>query len=127
MKRWNTTPLALLIAPFAVASSPLAAQTTDPSPALTMEQSGAVKCSAAFAIVSYRQVNGDEQAIQYGQIDERGREFFVRTLAKLSDETGMDRDAVAEIVTDEAQKLLDEDQIDNVMPACLLMLEASGI
>jgi hypothetical protein len=48
-------------------------------------------------------------------------------MAKLMDDTGLSRDEVSQLASDEAQRLLDEDQVDAVMPACLLMLEASGV
>ena len=43
------------------------------------------------------------------------------------DDTGLDREGVSQLASAEAQRLLDEEQVDQVMPACLLMLEASGV
>lgn len=117
----------------ALGLAPLAAQATAPvapparAPRLSQENSALLRCSAAFALVSYGQANGDEAARKWPAIDPRGREFFVRTLAKLMDDTGMDRDQVSALASAEAQRLLDEKQVDAVMPACLLMLETSGV
>lgn len=86
-----------------------------------------LRCSAAFALVSYGQSNGNEAALAWPQLDPRGQEFFVRSMAKLMDDTGLDRDQVSALASAEAQRLLDEDQVDAVMPSCLAMLEGSGL
>ena len=86
-----------------------------------------LRCSAAFALVSYGQANGEEAANAWPVIDPRGREFFVRALAKIIDDTGMTREQVSQMAEAEAQRLIDESLLDSVMPGCLLMLEASGV
>lgn len=101
--------------------------TTPPAAQLSQENKALVRCSAAFALVSFGQENGNADVQKWPAIDPRGREFFVRALAQVMDDTGMERDAVAGIVQAEAQRLLDEAQVDAVMPACLTMLEASGV
>ena len=101
-------------------SRPLAAK-------MTQEQAAMLRCSAAFALVSYGQANGDEAARTWPVIDPRGREFFVRSLAKIIDDTGLTRDQVSQLAEAEAQRLIDENQLDSVMPGCLLMLDASGV
>jgi len=112
----------------------LAAQATAPVPPatppatpLSQENQALVRCSAAFALVSFGQESGNADAQKWPAIDPRGRELFVRALAQVMDETGLQRDAVAGLVQAEAQRLLDEEQVDAVMPACLTMLEASGV
>lgn len=112
----------------------LAAQATAPVPPatppatpLSQENQALVRCSAAFALVSFGQESGNADAQKWPAIDPRGREFFVRALAQVMDETGLQRHAVAGLVQAEAQRLLDEEQVDAVMPACLTMLEASGV
>ena len=57
----------------------------------------------------------------------RAREFFVRSLAKIIDDTGMTREQVSQMAKAEAQRLIDNNLLDNVMPGCLLMLDASGV
>ena len=94
---------------------------------LSQENAALLRCSAAFALVSYGQANGDEAAKQWPEVDPRGREFFVRALAKIIDDTGMDRDQVSQLAEAEAQRLIDENLLDSVMPGCLLMLNASGV
>ncbi|RGP39695.1 hypothetical protein BPTFM16_02652 [Altererythrobacter insulae] len=86
-----------------------------------------LRCSAAFALVSFGQANQNEAAMAWPAIDPRGREFFVRSLAKIMDATGLSRDQVAELTQAEAQRLIDNDTLEDVMPGCLLMLDASGV
>lgn len=112
------------LAPLATQPAPPAAP--PPPPQLSPQNTALMRCSAAFALVSYAQANGDAEANKWPAIDPRGREFFVRALARVMDETGLGREAVAGMVEGEARSLLDQGQVDQVMPACLLMLEASG-
>ena len=50
---------------------------------LDTAQRGAIRCSAAFAIVAERQRQGDADALESPPLGERGREFFVRVGARL--------------------------------------------
>jgi hypothetical protein len=94
------------------------------APQLTPENRAALRCSAAFAIVTNRP--GSDGAVQ-AELRERGREFFVVTLAGLMDEHDLDRTAIEREVRTEAQKLSQSGEVDAIMPACLLMLRAAGI
>lgn len=96
-------------------------------PALSQENRALLRCSAAFALVSRRQANGDAAAQRWPALEVRGREFFVRSLAQLMDQTGLDRDGIAWLAAFEAKALADSGETDKVMPSCLLMLEASGV
>lgn len=115
---------ALAFAPFSLQTAPVAPA---PQVQLTQENAALLRCSAAFALVSFGQANGNEASMRWPALDPRGQEFFVRSMAKLMDDTGLSRDEVSQLASAEAQRLLDEDQVDAVMPACLLMLEASGV
>ena len=58
----------------------------------------------------------------------RGQEFFVRATARLMDDLGADRETIMALVKRESADLLDTPgRIDEVMPACLMMLDASGL
>ncbi len=94
---------------------------------LSQENKAAIRCSAAFAMVAHGQSTGNEAAQKWPDLGERGREFFVVALAQLMEETGLDRAGVSSLVSREAQRLWDNNEVDKVMPACLLMLEASGV
>ena len=115
---------ALIFAPISVQAVPSAPA---PQIELSLENAALLRCSAAFALVSFGQESGNEAALKWPQLDPRGQEFFVRSLAKVMDDTGLTRDEVSQLASAEAQRLLDEDQIDAVMPGCLLMLDASGV
>lgn len=99
--------------------------------ALSLENRTALRCSAAFAIVADGQARGKQDALAYPALDTRGREFFVRASARAMDDTGLDRAAVAAALQTEARALWAKGgiggEIDQIMPACLLLLEASGI
>ena len=101
-----------------------AADALSPLPA---DQQGAIRCSAAFALVAERQRQGDEAALVYPPVGERGGEFFVRTGARLMDETGMTRDAVEARLRTQAGVILAEGSLDEIMPACLMLLDAAGL
>lgn len=100
----------------------LAAQLATPAlPQLNAMQQGALTCSAALALDAARGSSDAQEAA-------RGREFFVRTLARIMDETGADRDAVTALVEAEARRLTGEpDALTAIMPVCRTMLETSGI
>ena len=119
----------LLMAPLAVLMlSPAAqAQETAETPQLTAQQSATLRCSAAFAIVAQGQGEGVEAALAYPPMNKRGREFFVRSTARLMDELSLDRTALQELAAKEARDLQNEGAVDEVMPACLMMLDASGL
>jgi hypothetical protein len=93
---------------------------------ITQEDRAALRCSAAFAIVGARTGQADSEK-QWPQISERGREFFVVALAGIMDERGLDRAMIEREVRSEAAKLVQSGEVDKVMPACLLMLQAAGL
>lgn len=94
---------------------------------LSQESKAVLRCSAAFALVSYGQANGNKDASGWPDVSIRGREFFVRSMAQMMDETGLNRDSIADLVGKEAQRLSDNGEVQKVMPACLVMLDASGV
>lgn len=111
-------------------SAALAAQAApapDPGPQLSIEQRTGLRCAAAFALVAQAQARGDAEALSLPPLATRGREFFVRFSAQLMDDTGMTRDAVAGLLAAEAQALGVGGDVRQVMPACILLLDASGI
>ncbi|NQX94006.1 MAG: hypothetical protein HRT64_03625 [Erythrobacter sp.] len=107
-------------------SSPAPARpaTASATSKLTAENRAALRCSAAFAIVTQRT---GQAAGEGAELRARGREFFVVTLAELMDEHKLDRAAIEREVRAEAQKLSQSGEADQIMPACLLMLQAAGL
>lgn len=114
---------ALALIPLASAASAQQA----PTPNLTIEQRTALRCSVAFALVAEGQAHGDAAMGAYPALRERGREFFVRTSARIMDETGLSRDAVAGLLGAEVESLREEEALEQVMPPCMLLLDASGL
>lgn len=118
-----------LIASVSLASAQAASPSSAPdAPAptakLTAEDKAALRCSAALAIVTQR--SGQDGTLQ-SELRERGREFFVITLASLMDKHKLDRAAIENEVRAEAQDLNRSGEADTIMPACLLMLQAAGL
>jgi len=105
----------------------MAASTPATTPELSPANHTALRCSAAFALVSFGQEAGDPEATKYPPMEPRGREYFIRVLAKVMDEAGLDPDGVAALAEKEAKLLLDKQEIDAVMPQCLMLLDQSGI
>lgn len=61
---------------------------------VTLDQEAALRCSAVFAIVSAEQAHKDPVAASLPPLGNRGREYFVRTTARLMDESGATREHV---------------------------------
>lgn len=83
-----------LVFVLAILLLPALAQPAPALPSLSLEQETAVRCGAAFAIVSSEQARGSGLAAKWPALGTRGREFFVRTGARLMDETGATRPQV---------------------------------
>ncbi|GGD64330.1 hypothetical protein GRI62_12055 [Erythrobacter arachoides] len=111
--------LALVAVPAA-----LSAAGQDAPPALSLEQRMLVRCSAAFAITAHGQETGDAAVQSYPDLRQRGREFFVRASARVMEEAGLDRAAVAAALSAEARDIRTRGTLAQVMPACLPLLPA---
>jgi hypothetical protein len=111
----------LLAAALAVQGAP-----TEPTP-INQEQRALLRCAAAFAVVAGNQAKGEASAQRWPELGTRGREFFVRAMAQLMDQTGLDRAGISAAVSTEARAMAASGEVDQVMPACLTMLEASGV
>lgn len=115
--------LALLASLFA---APLFAQAPAPEPQpLNLGQSAALKCSAAFARGAALQARGEGS--EWPPLAVRGREFFVRSSARIIDETGRSRDLVALELARESQALAAPGALAAAMGPCLLLLDAAGL
>jgi hypothetical protein len=115
-------PLALLVA--VPAAAQVAPEQGPPGP-LSLQQSTALKCSAAFALGAAMQARGEGS--EWPRLAARGREFFVRVSAQVMDETGRDHDQVAAELTAQAKSLGESGALAAAMPPCLLLLDASGL
>lgn len=113
----------------ALLTSGVAAQEPAPAepPRLSLEQRMLLRCAASFALVANRQQAGEQWALAYPPLDERGRAFFVRSGARVMDEAALDTAALDRILAGEAQDIVANDQIPALMPICLDLLEQSGL
>ncbi len=105
----------------------MATQAPASAPELAPASQTALRCSAAFALVSFGQEVGDAEATKWPSMEPRGREYFIRVMAKIMDETGLDRESVATMAEKQAKLLLDNQEIEAIMPQCLILLDQSGI
>lgn len=110
-----------------ILAAALALQPAAIPPELSQQDRALLRCAAAFAVVSNRQANGDPGAQKWPVLGTRGREFFVRAMAQLMDTGGFDREVIAGLVSNEAKEMVAKGEVDQVMPTCLSMLEASGL
>ncbi len=111
---------------------PAAAQSPATAPKLTLAQETSLRCSAAFGLIAYDQKRGAPGADAFPPLETRGREFFVRTTARLMDETGASRETVQALLkvrVDELQKGAGESAnpgefVGRTVRACLPLLDA---
>lgn len=118
--------LALLSAAILSCAAPLAAQEAAPV-RLSLEQRMLLRCSAAFALVAAGQDIANAEALQYPPLQDRGKEFFVRASARVMDEAGISFDQLEDQMAQEAQDIWDNGDLPRVMPACLQLLDQSGL
>lgn len=110
-----------------LAALTLAAQSTTAPAPLSIEQQSALRCSVAVAMAAEQQRAGQARGKDWPDLTTRGREFFVRSLAKLMDEAKLTRPMLTAHVQRETEQLKEPARLEAVMPACLLLLEASGL
>ncbi|KPL69352.1 hypothetical protein SZ64_15295 [Erythrobacter sp. SG61-1L] len=130
-------PILLAGALALTASSALAQTGNGPAAAqqLDLEQKTSLRCSAAFAIIASEQARGVKSALAYPPLGERGKEFFVRTSARLMGDLKLSREQVQALYMDEVGRLQNESMkakdpqkaVSGIMQPCLLLLDASGI
>lgn len=94
---------------------------------LPIEQQTALRCSVAIAMAAEQQRMGQAADKGWPDLTARGREFFVRSLAKLMEDTGMSRERLMLYARPEVETLAEPGALAAVMPSCLLMLDASGL
>lgn len=96
----------LRLAPLAalVAASALPARAESP----VADLDTAVRCGALFGIIHSEQKRGVASALEYPPLETRGKEFFVRTAARLMDERHLTREEVGARFKAETEKLQSE-------------------
>ena len=101
--------------------------TAQQAPELGLEQKTLLRCSAAFALAANMQERGDRSLGEIPELRARSQEYFVRAMARLMDEEGLDRAGITALLKAEVAALADEETLAKAMPACLVSLEASGL
>lgn len=116
------------------AALPASAQPADTGeeaalPPLNLQQQASLRCGVTFGLVAGGQERGEENALAYPPMEPRGREFFIRTTAQLMDEAGLTREQVQAMVMIQLEALdaMGENAVAETMPACLSLLDASGL
>lgn len=102
------------------------AVSAEPTP-LPIAQQSALRCSIAIAMAAEQQRAGQAADAGWPDLTARGREFFVRSMAKLMDEAKLTRPALTIHARTEVEALKQPGRLREVMPACLLLLDASGL
>jgi hypothetical protein len=119
---------ALALQPAPVPPETNASPTLDTLP---LEHAAAARCAVVFATVSRWQKAGDARGSDYPDIEAAGgREFFVRVMAKVMEDTGMGREDIIALSTRAADENEGEggaERIKAMMPACNLMKTAAGL
>lgn len=129
----TSTLLAALAAPLALQASappPPAPEKPATLADLPIEQSTAPRCGIAFALVEEWQAAGDPRGAEWPTLQGTGaREFFVVAMARLIDAQALEREDVRRIVAAEVERHKADDgaAVAAMMPACLALLESSGI
>ena len=120
--------LASAAAGLALAAQPAPPPTAD-APQLLLEQATGLRCGVAFALVAQGQQAGDPAALAYPAMNPRGKEFFVRFMAALMEDPRFSRDLVTSLAMRETQELArgGPEALSAVMPACLQLLDLSGL
>jgi hypothetical protein len=113
--------LSLLAAVALVAASDAAA------PVLNPQQASALRCGVVFALGARMQSEGVAQAAGWPPLGTRGKEYFVRVTARLMDETGASRDALAGIAMQQIPALEGKGAVSEAMSQCLPLLDAAGL
>lgn len=131
--------LASLALPFALQAAqtaPLPPEYPEAAPVasfdeLPLEQAAAPRCAIAFAVVTRWQNMGDPRGSEYPDIEENGgREFFIQALAQLMEQRNMNQEQIINLASREVTAILDTDdgaKVEAMMPACLLLKDASGL
>ena len=96
-------------------------------PVLTPEHQASLRCSAVFALVAADQAHGRAAALAFPALGLRGKEFFVRTAARVMDEAGADRAQLRTILSRDAVGLRQEmargTPLRQVIEPCLGLLD----
>ena len=113
-----------LASALALAATPAQAA---PAPQLDNAQQTSLKCAITLSIGTELQRRGDPVAAGWPPLGDRARDFFVRVMAQLMDDTGMTHDQVAALVREQSKPLADKKVVSRAMPGCVELMKDSGV
>ena len=119
----NRTALLAPLAALLLAAAPPPPPAAASLDRLTAEHHLALRCGAVFAITASEQARGLPQANKWPALATRGREFFVRSAARIMDETGLAREDVR-AAANRAHKLMSEAEMGELFK---VMAWAKGV
>jgi uncharacterized protein (DUF2267 family) len=134
---WKAMLIPLFAAALALQDSPAISAPEPPAEAavtldaLPIEQAAAARCAITFATIGRWQRTSDNRGADYPPMASTGgREFFVRVMAKLTDETGLTRENLTALVVTEVDRNETPEgtaRVAQMMPACELMKLSAGL
>lgn len=110
-----------------LAAVTLAATPASAPPVLTPPQSMALRCGVVFALGTRMQADRKPAAAGWPPLEARGKEYFVRMLARLIDDTRASRDTLSAMAAREAASYRDDAAVAAALPGCLPLLDAAGL
>ncbi len=116
-----------LVAAQAASATPVEQAPSPPLPALSAPQAAALRCGVVFAMGAKMQAAGKPAAASWPPLDTKGREFFVRSAARIMEETGADRAAIQALAAVQLSTLKNDAAVADAVPGCLVLLEAAGL
>ena len=123
--------LSILFAPLLLvqsAAAPPITMTPAAVPELTGEERYAFDCAVTVGLLAKDQRDGVVGADHWPVVGEKEREYFVRYAAQLMDRYAIGRLQMAELVSEATSRLVPlRDQREEALPACLALIEASGL
>ena len=118
--------MVFLLAALTLAATPAMPAAATP-PSLTPPQAAALRCGVVFAMGAKMQADGKPVATNWPPLDQRGREFFVRTAARIMEETGASRDAIQALAAAQLITLRGDGAVAAAVPGCIVLLDAAGV
>ncbi len=94
---------------------------------LNAQERASLRCSLTFALISARQDEGNPEALQWPLLEDRGQEFFVQTIARIMQNHNLDNEQVGKLLGEHMSQLASPAELETIMPACLTLLETSGL
>lgn len=117
----------VLVAAQAASTAPVEQAPSPAPPTLSAPQAAALRCGVVFAMGAKMQAEGKPAAAGWPELGAKGREYFVRTAARIMEETGADRAAIQALAAAQLASLKDDAAIADAVPGCLVLMDAAGV